>query len=789
MASDPPENMSGTERTYPAFRTPDSDDRTADTARKFTTPRTPFLSSTGLDSGARSPFDDDHNAGVDPEKYRVIRKLGDGGMGTVWLVEHIKLGQKRAIKVVKADVALDPIHRARFEQEAKILAKLVHPNAVVVHDFVIFGGVAYIDMEYLEGDTLRKRLKAGDPMPLMRIDWLLHELCEVLGQAHRLGIVHRDIKPENIMILTDSEIGRDQVKVLDFGIAKIVQDAGTESGAMTFHTESPLGTYHYASPEQLNYCSDPLKRRKVDQRSDIYSLGVLLYELVTGSRPFTGVLTKLLYDHANTPPPPFAEKVPHTQVDPAVEKIVLQCLQKQPGDRPQSAQQLYQLFHEAVVASRSSSEECFQTTEADDAALADARRRRAERLVPPGGQTSLLTKFGLARPYRRKAIVGVALISCLIVGIAIPLSLAILDLIRPPDIRKPPDIEKNPPIRDRVAKYLETKGYRTATRVKFDKGWPTRIERISGLPRPMALHGCVYIPANFRPDPDRSMANGIPTAIVETKSNTRFVLIEGDTFTMGAWSDGDPFTDDEKPGHKLTLSSYYMQETEVTNGEIERYLKEKGLTRTDPQLRDFFMAIDDLANDLTPEERKNRPAVCVSRALAEEYAHQVGGELPSEAQWEFAARSRGKQRLYAWGDDDKGVFVQDRKAHVNSISPTRDINTLSVEFINGDRTDQGVLHMMGNVREWCRDVWRHYPKSQTPLDHDHVEVPSDGEADPKFVIRGGSYLTPMPIETARLTFRSDCRDLAYRAQAAQSFLDVGFRVVVEIVIEDSVSGE
>jgi eukaryotic-like serine/threonine-protein kinase len=495
---------------------------------------------------------------------------------------------------------------------------------------------------------------------------------------------------------------------------------------------------------------------------------VVLYELLTGRRPFTGALAKVFVDHAYTPAPPFAETAPNTQVAPAVESVVLHCLKKQPGDRPQSARQLFQLFHAAALDSLPTPVDPMQTTEIDDVAIAAKRGRQPKRGWARAVRHLFLTQFGLERPYRRKAIIGIALISCLIITITVGLSL----------VREPRTVLIDP----RVVNYLAARGYQPVESVKLDDGWPKRIERTSGTKRRMTLFGRVYLPENYRPESESLGPNMLPTVVVD-RNKTRFILIEGGNFSMGAWHEGDPFGEEERPGHPFTLSSYYVQETEVSNGEMERFFAESGLTSTDPRLKDFFAAIDDLALEKTPNERTKHPAVFISRALAEEYAHRVGAELPSEAQWEFAARSRGDKRLYIWGDDYKGL--QDQKANVNTVSSTREINTLEVEFVNGDRTDQGVLHMMGNVREWCRDVWHFYPQQSPPTDH--VEGPDDGESDPKFVIRGASYATAMPSETARLTYRRSTDQLSYKACAADSFKDVGFRLVLEVVIRDSVA--
>ena len=359
MASDPLDSESDSEYTYQAFGSSElgrpEHDRGGHLPKTEQKPDTPGGSAARGSGTAFFNYNDDPEAipadsnGYLFGKYRVIHKLGGGGMAFVWLVEHVRLEQKRALKIIKSEVAEKPANRLRFKQEAKILAKLSrHPNAVPVHDTDMVGRFAYIEMEYLEGKTLRDCFTQDEPLPLTEVVWILRELCDVLGEAHDLGIVHRDIKPQNIMIVDDPSSRERRVKVLDFGIAKILKDAAPDTGLMTMHTEAYMGTVPYSSPEQLGVTLDGQKEPTVDHRSDIYSLGVLLYEMLVGKRPFSGDQTKLMYAHAYTPPPSFAEHAPNADVPGPVEEVVLRCLEKNPANRPQSARELFDSFQAAV---------------------------------------------------------------------------------------------------------------------------------------------------------------------------------------------------------------------------------------------------------------------------------------------------------------------------------------------------------------------------------------------------------------------------------------------------------
>ncbi|ADV62221.1 serine/threonine protein kinase with WD40 repeats [Isosphaera pallida ATCC 43644] len=269
-------------------------------------------------------------------KYEVIRKLGEGGMGSVWLVRHLELDCERALKTIASNIAAKDEARQRFRREAKAMASFSHPNAVTIHDFRLAHDLAYIDMEYVRGESLETLLQPGVPMPLPWIRRIIEQLCDVLQEAHDKRIVHRDLKPSNLMLVSGRAPGRELLKVLDFGIAKIMEEAELSLTNNVF-----LGTAAYASPEQAN--GDP-----VDDRSDLYSMGVLLYQFLTGYRPFTGPVVKQVYDLVNTPPPPFAIRNPDVKYPPAVEAVVLKCLAKTPDARPASARALAEEFLAAL---------------------------------------------------------------------------------------------------------------------------------------------------------------------------------------------------------------------------------------------------------------------------------------------------------------------------------------------------------------------------------------------------------------------------------------------------------
>ncbi len=263
--------------------------------------------------------------------YRITAKLGAGGMGEVFLAEDTRLERKAAIKFLPAAWAGDPYRRQRFLTEAKAASALNHPHVCVVYDVgETEEGQPFIAMEFVEGQSLDAVVKHG-PMEMARVAEIAVQVADALDAAHNRRIVHRDIKPANISL--DQ---RGQVKVLDFGLAKRMP-TGTDGQGVTqdFQQTQPgqvLGTPSYMSPEQA-------LGRELDHRTDIYSVGVVLYELATGQRPFTGAnFAEIVNKIVHAQPPAIARL--NYDVPPELERITLKCLQKQPDRRYQSAREL-----------------------------------------------------------------------------------------------------------------------------------------------------------------------------------------------------------------------------------------------------------------------------------------------------------------------------------------------------------------------------------------------------------------------------------------------------------------
>jgi eukaryotic-like serine/threonine-protein kinase len=277
--------------------------------------------------------------------YRVDSSLGAGGMGEVYRATDTRLGRAVAVKVLSGGHAHDPARLQRFEQEARVVAALSHANVLALHDVGSQDGVDYAVFELLEGQTLRQRLASG-PVPVSKaVDYGM-QICQGLAAVHARGIVHRDLKPDNVFLTRSG-----QVKILDFGLAKLgPRGLGILEGGSDVRTPTEpgllLGTFGYMAPEQA-------RGRPADARSDIFSMGAVLYEMLTGRRAFTGQTPADMLAALLTQDPPAISAVARP-VPRALERVVQRCLERNPEERFQSARDVafgLDAASEAVMAS------------------------------------------------------------------------------------------------------------------------------------------------------------------------------------------------------------------------------------------------------------------------------------------------------------------------------------------------------------------------------------------------------------------------------------------------------
>lgn len=272
---------------------------------------------------------------VDGGRYTIQKLIGEGGMGVVYQARQTSMDRMVAMKILRAQLAMDAKLLARFKQEALSVSRLRHPNTITVYDYGrTDDGLLFIAMELLGGQSLFDLLRLKKRLPLSEALHIMTQVCGAVAEAHQLGVVHRDLKPENIQI---DSVGGDDLfaKVLDFGIAKIVHGDGEAKQGKTLTMAGAIfGTPAYMSPEQVH-------GEKVDHRADVYAMGVILYELLAGRQPFVGATPMaIMMAQASKAAPPIAEVCPEADVVPEVLAVIDRCLQKARDDRYATADEL-----------------------------------------------------------------------------------------------------------------------------------------------------------------------------------------------------------------------------------------------------------------------------------------------------------------------------------------------------------------------------------------------------------------------------------------------------------------
>jgi len=276
------------------------------------------------------------------ERYHVVKKLGEGGMGQVYLAEHVKMGRRSAIKVMNPSMTHDPDAVARFNREAANASRITHPNVCAVYDFgETPDGLIYLAMEFIEGEPLTDLIEREGALKVGRAVRIFQQTADALQAAHDLGIVHRDLKPDNIMLAKGRD-GSDVVKVVDFGIAKAV--GGDEAGQKVTKTGLVVGTPEFMSPEQLS-------GDKLDGRSDLYSLALVLFRMLTGKLPFEATsVQETMIKRLTDEPTKLAISRPDLTFPPRLQPVLDHALARTPGDRYQSVAEFAADVSKAVGA-------------------------------------------------------------------------------------------------------------------------------------------------------------------------------------------------------------------------------------------------------------------------------------------------------------------------------------------------------------------------------------------------------------------------------------------------------
>jgi serine/threonine-protein kinase len=601
-------------------------------------------------------------------RFRIVRRLGAGGMGTVFLAEQIAVGNRPvALKVLNRKLLDDPEFLLRFQNEAASTGRIRHPNVVTIYESgQADDGTPYIAMEYLEGETLSHALKTRGALPVAECAEILQQAARGLNAAHKLGIIHRDLKPDNIFLtycedvgaplvgalaVARADTGRAQepalnavkgpplpvvVKIVDFGIAKL-RESATHTLAGTV-----LGTPAYMSYEQAS----GMKSDELDARSDIYSLGIVAYEMLTGRLPFqSDTPVGYLRKHLQDAPPPFRAVNPDLPALPEVESVVMKALTKDREQRYGSVLEFAGAFTQVAQPS------------------AGTRG--------PGPLASTVTAS-------------------------------------PPATAKPPRFRTTP---------------KSPSKTNFAVlGGLTLVIMFAGVwyfSRHAAKVGGISSGGKAAESKGQAKANANKTTFsekgiegwVNPKDGLTYVWIPPGRFRMGCSPGDTECFDGEKPPHQVTITrGFWLGQTEVTVGAYKRFAG--GTGKAMPTAPDFSPG---WANE-------QMPIVNLNWGDARAYCAWVGGRLPTEAEWEYAARGGSAEARYgpadevAWHTKNSGG-----QAHV-----------VGKKRANGF----GLYDMLGNVWEWVSDWY-----GQNYYQNSPSQDPAGPTNGTLHAVRGGSWIS------------------------------------------------
>ncbi|HBE82939.1 MAG: SUMF1/EgtB/PvdO family nonheme iron enzyme [Blastocatellia bacterium] len=708
-------------------------------------------------------------------KYHIECRLGQGGMGVVYKARHAYLKTQLAIKIILPDlVGNDPQLVTRFRQEALAAAAIRHQNVVAVTDYGVIGGsIPFLVMEYVEGESLHDLLTREKRLSPERALELMSAICSGVGAAHHQGIVHRDLKPLNIMICSDKPHISQAVKILDFGLAKI--KSGELLGSfIQAQTTGLMGSPYYMAPEQ--WADD-----EPDSRSDIYSLGVMLYQMLAGDVPFKGSsIPAIMKKHISDPAPRFAEM--GVSVSPEVEAAVLHTLQKDKEKRTPSVEVLISELKEAIFPASIG----IHTTSGGipKVPAVNIKTDPPHSMVfvdnVPVGQSrddGWITLNGLQTGSHNLRIskegyedwIGDVNCDGNPKQVVAELRSAADAIPRPPaaTIAYSGAISPNTPqnfstTQDNSPDMLKTSvqawdtgrhtvdvGSRPQKRSLLSPLVLTAAGALAFLVIAVGGIGGAYMLGFFesKPKPPANVANSTTPTPTETPvlvKKAELVQIPAGSFMMGR-NDG---RENEKPAHKRDVQAFLMDKTEVTNSEYLAFVQETG----------YRPVPGHWVNDKPLPEHYEMPVRLVSLDDAKAFAawrskrDNATYRLPTEIEWEYAARNGSKNNLYPWGDtyDPKCAVLDQPNNEPKAVGNA------------GCPNDWGVRDLIGNVFEWTSTEISLYPGSSGEI----AKL-----AEPHFMVRGGGaiYKSSGP-DGITATFRQE-------VPASTKSPGLGFRLV------------
>ncbi len=580
-------------------------------------------------------------------RYRLDSLIGVGGMGDVYRATHVGLDKEVAVKLLKPEFVANQTAIKRFRLEAKAAGRIHHPNAVQVTDFgVTPERIVYLVMELVKGESLRSMMRNEGKLDFLRTVNIVRQVCGAVDAAHRSGVIHRDLKPDNILI--EIVHSTERVKVLDFGIAKL-REAKTD--AFLTQAGTIIGTPQYMSPEQC-------QGKPLDPRSDIYSIGILLYEMLTGEVPFDGESTlQVVYNQLHAQPRPLVELSPHVPAQLA--KVIMRALEKEPDHRPSSAIQLSDELKQSVE-SASEDGSMSLTDPLVIRPLKSSDARIPSREIPAAGdQRDQAPSFAEKREpsFDRNT-----------AALSRP-SPETDDSFTKVGLRRSTSPgEKSPRTQEPDYSRRETQDLPPGGKARI------RFIAIAALVLIALAAAIIY----FMAKPGQSVSEPQPP-----KAPDGMVYIPGGKFMMGR-DNGSP---DEGPAHEVEIKPFFLDAQEVTNLEYKRFID-----ATERPAPKHWKS----NGSYLPDEAE-LPVTYVSWDDATSYATWANRRLPTEAEWEYAARGGSQGYLYPWGNQwQNGYANVDRKGQTKP-APVRSFEK--------DLSPFGIYDLAGNVSEWVQDFY------------------------------------------------------------------------------------
>jgi eukaryotic-like serine/threonine-protein kinase len=707
-------------------------------------------------------------------KYQIESRLGQGGMGVVYKARHAYLKTQLAIKIILPDlVGNDPQLVTRFRQEALAAAAIRHQNVVAVTDYGVIGGsIPFLVMEYVEGESLHDMLAREQKLSPERAFEVISAICAGVGAAHHQGIVHRDLKPLNVMICSNRPSLSQSVKILDFGLAKI--KSGELLGSfIQAQTTGLMGSPYYMAPEQ--WADD-----EPDSRSDIYSLGVMLYQMLAGDVPFKGSsIPAIMKKHISDPAPKFVEM--GASVSPALEAAVLHTLEKDKEKRTGSVEQmiveLKEAIYPAAIGIHTTSSGAKPVTRLTIKTEPHALVFVDSVAVGQTGDDGWIALNGIQAGNHNLKISKEGYETWYADVVCDSESKQVVAELRSSSeaIPKPPAATiayaggVSPDTPQNFSTTQETGGDPMKTAVqKWDTGSnigsqsmpPKRsifspvVLGVAGLFLLFVLGGAgiggAYMlglfggatagPNGKTPEQTKTPAEEVPTIPAD------MVQIPGGTFTMGR-DDGGPW---EKGEHRVVVPGFWMDRYEVTNEAFYEFVAKTGYERIPDNWVEGRPRTDSEKHPVQFVSYDDAVAFAKWRSERDKQSYR----LPSDREWEYAARNGAKNNLYPWGDkfDPKCALID------QPSNQAVDVGTRSCP------NDWGVHDLIGNVFEWTSTEISVHPNQPEPEGLGTL-------AEPYYMVRGGSAVDRSTGEN-RIT--STAR---FPSPASRRSVELGFRLV------------